>query len=92
MQDRLTSPHNNLVDLPSALLIKIQSCKSKNSTKVDYNIASKLKACWDFSRSTNLYRRATFLFIFFPPTSVSIPFSLLNIFPSYVAHSLLTLE
>lgn len=44
MQDPLTSPHNNLVDLPSALLIKMQSCKSKNNTKVDYNIASKLKA------------------------------------------------
>lgn len=45
MQDPLISPHNNLVDLPSALLIKMQPCKSKNSTKVDYNIASKLKAC-----------------------------------------------
>lgn len=44
MQDPLISPHNNLVDLPSALLIKMQSCKSKNNTKVDYNIASKLKA------------------------------------------------
>lgn len=65
MQDPLTSPHNNLVDLPSALLIKMQSCKSKNNTKVDYNIASKLKAWQDFSRrSTNSYQRATFLSFF----------------------------